>query len=334
MKARFLLVACIALVSASLYAGTTGKIAGRVNGAESGEPLVGISVRIDGTTMGAATNVDGNFVILNVPPGTYTVTGSGVGFQKKQFVNVKVSVDFTTQLDFKLSTDIIALDAVVVEAEAPLIRKDLTSSQTTVDASQIAALPVESVTQLLTLQAGIVQGAGGEIHIRGGRSTEISYTVNGISISNPFDNSRSVQIATNAIQELSVVSGTFNAEYGNALSGIVNTVTKEGGPTLRGSASFYTGDYVSNRTDVFSYIDRVKPLNHYVSEMTLSGPLGFADNSLSFFVSGRYDFDKGWLYGVREHNPSDYIIKNALNPNDIKVITTGDGAIVPMNPSK
>ena len=98
------------------------------------------------------------------------------------------------------------------------------------------------------MQAGITKGAGGEIHIRGGRSTEVAYNVNGVSTVNPFDFSKTVSISTNAIQELSVVSGTFNAEYGNALSGVVNTVTKEGGSVYRGSLSYYFGDYLKSRT--------------------------------------------------------------------------------------
>ncbi len=98
-----------------------------------------------------------------------------------------------------------------------MVRRDLTSSHIAIDSDQIESLPVESINQILALQAGIIQGAGGELHIRGGRSNEIAYTVNGVSIINPFDNSRSVDVATNAIKELSVISGTFNAEYGNAV---------------------------------------------------------------------------------------------------------------------
>ena len=237
MSSRLLSVAlCLLVLVFPLSAGETGKIAGRVQDAQTGEALVGISVVVEGSTMGASTDLDGRFTIVSVPPGTYAVVASGVGFQRRRVTNVKVSVDFTTRLEIQLGTEEITLEGVEVEAEAPMVRRDLTSSQAVVDASTIAALPVENVTQVLALQAGIIQGAGGEIHIRGGRSTEISYTVNGVSIVNPFDNSRSVQIATNAIQELSVVSGTFNAEYGNALSGVVNTVTKEGGRSIAGAS--------------------------------------------------------------------------------------------------
>ncbi len=318
----------------SVRAGTTGKLSGHVTDGETGEPIPGVNVILDGTNYGGATDVNGFYLINNLPPGNYNVTFSAIGYQKKQFVNVKISVDFTTSVDVKLNTESIELGTIVVQAEAPLVRNDLTSSQVTVDADHIESLPVESINQVLTLQAGIVQGAGGELHIRGGRSNEIAYTVNGVSISNPFDNSKTVAIATNAVQELSVVSGTFNAEYGNALSGVVNTVTKEGGNLYKGKISFYTGDQLSTRKSTFYNINDFNMLNNSVTELTLGGPVPFLNKSVTFFVSGRYDNDQGWLYGVREHTIFDSVYKNPTNPNDILISSTGDGSIVSMNPSK
>ena len=332
LRLSYLLIFLI--IATNLFAGTTGKISGKVTDAETGEALPGINIIIDGTTMGAASDIDGHFMINNIPPGSYDIIASGVGFQKKKFVNVKIAVDFTTNLDFTMSTDIIQVETVVVQAEAPIVRKDLTSSHTTYDASQIESLPVESVSQILSLQAGITQGTGGELHIRGGRSTEIAYTVNGVSTSNPYSNGNVVSIATNAIQELSVVSGTFNAEYGNALSGIVNTVTKEGGSKYNGSISFYTGDYLSNHTDIWQNIDDFDPVNNIVTEMTLGGPVPFLSDKVSIFVSGRYSKDKGYLYGVKEHVPSDSGWINDFDANDIRISQNGDGSIVPMNPSE
>lgn len=221
------------IFSVQIFAGVTGKIAGKVTDAQTGEELIGINVLVEGTTTGAATGIDGTYIINNIEPGTYTLIFSGVGYQKQIVKDVKVSSDFTTRIDIQLSSEAISLETIVVEAQNPMIRKDLTSSKTVVDESQIQTLPVESLDQILTLQAGITKGAGGEIHIRGGRSSEVSYNVNGVSTVNPFDFSRTVTISTNAVQELSVVSGTFNAEYGNALSGIVNTVTKEEGQTTK-----------------------------------------------------------------------------------------------------
>lgn len=321
------------LITSLVFGGTTGKLSGKVTDSDTKEPILGVNIIMEGTNFGAATDINGHYIINNIPPGEYTVTFSAVGYQKKSFIKVKISVDFTTKLDVDLGTEAIQMEAVVVEAKAALIRADLTSSQTTIDAQQIQSLPVESISQILSLQAGVTQGVGGDIHIRGGRSSEIAFTVNGVSISNPFDNTATVTIATNAIQELSVISGTFNAEYGGAMSGIVNTVTKEGGSQYRGFISLYTGDRISTRKETFFNIDDLDPLNNVVGEFTLGGPIPFSSNMLSFFLSGRIDENKGYLYGVREQNPWDYVYINPSNPNDIVVHSTGDGKVVAMNPS-
>ena len=320
-------------IQTQLYAAGTGKISGKVTDAQSGEELIGINVLIEGTTTGAATGVDGSYIINNIEPGVYSLIFSGVGYQKKIITNVRVSSDFTTSIDIQLSTEAIGLETIVVEATRPMVRKDLTSSQTSIDDSQIKTLPVESISQLLSMQAGITKGAGGELHIRGGRSTEIAYNVNGVSAINPFDFGRTVQISTNAVQELSVVSGTFNAEYGNALSGVVNTITKEGGSKYTGTLSYYTGDYVSSSTDYFYNIDDLNPINNQVLEGTFGGPIPLLEDNFSFFVSARYNNDKGYLYGIRQHTVYDSISRDPIQANVLYIAQTGDGEIVSMNPS-
>ncbi len=328
----FQLLILIFILTNLTFGGNTGKIAGRVIDHDTREAIIGVNVLIEGTTLGASTDINGYFTINNVTPGNYTIGFSAVGYQRKKISNVKVSVDFTTRQNVELRSEAVNVETVVVEAEAPLVRQDLTSSHTTVDASVIEALPVESISQILSTQAGITTGSGGELHIRGGRSSEIAYSINGISIANPFDNSQMVSIATNAIQELSVVSGTFNAEYGNSLSGIVNTVTKEGGDKYKGMVSFYTGDFVSTRDDKFFNIDDIDPLNSSVTELTFGGPIPGIGNYARFFLSGRYNYSKGYLYGIREFNPTD--ISYFDNPNKWEITATGDGAIVPMNRSR
>jgi len=335
MKRVVLIATLIFLVSIpQFYAGTTGKLSGRVTETDTKEGMFGVNVILEGTSFGAATDINGYYMINNIPPGEYTVTYSAVGYQRKSFTKVKISVDFTSKMDVDLGVEAVQMEAVVIEAKQPLIRQDLTSSHTTIDATQISNLPVESIGQILTLQAGVTTGTGGDIHIRGGRSNEISFTVNGVSISNPFDNTATVTIATNAIQELSVISGTFNAEYGGAMSGIVNTVTKEGGNNYRGYLSFYTGDYVSTRKENFFNVEDISGLNNMVGEFTFGGPIPGTDNSLGFFLSGRYNDNNGYLYGVREHSTSDSIFINPNDPNDIRVAMNGDGEKVSMNPNR
>lgn len=328
------LILLLLLFSNLSFAGTTGKIAGRVIDSKTREPIPAVNIVIEGTNYGTATNVEGYYVINNVPPGVYTLVVSAIGYEKKIIKNVKVSADFTTRLNIELSEEAIQLETIVVEAQTPLIREDLTSTQATIDVDQIEALPVENIHQILSLQAGITQGVGGELHIRGGRTSEIAYAVNGITITNPFDNSPMVEIATNAVQEITVVSGTFNAEYGNALSGVVNTITKEGSQNYRGHISFYTGDFLSPRKGIFFNVDDVNPLSNNVTEFTFSGPFPLLNNNLLFFLSARFDDDKGWLFGVREHMPWDSVYINPSNPNDLSIAKSGDDAIVPMNPSR
>ncbi len=322
------------LFSTKIFAGGTGKIAGKVTDAETNEDLIGINVIIEGTTTGAATNIDGTYVINNLEPGVYSLAVSGIGYQKKIITNIRVSSDFTTRIDVQLQSEAINLQTIVVEAVRPLVRKDLTSSQTNIDESQIKTLPVESITQILSLQAGITKGSSGELHIRGGRSTEIAYNVNGVSAINPYDYGRTVQISTNAVQELSVVSGTFNAEYGNALSGIVNTVTKEGGSKYKGTLTYYTGDYLSSNKDVFFNIDKISPVNNQVFEGTFSGPIPLLEDNFTFFFSGRFNKDKGYLYGIRQHTIYDSLSRDAVVADKIYLAQTGDNSIVSMNPSE
>lgn len=329
-----ILFSLLLLSNTLIYAAGTGKIAGKVTDAQTGEELIGINVLVEGTSTGAATGVDGRYVINNIEPGVYSLVFSGVGYQKKIVTNVRVASDFTTTIDMQLSSEAIGLETIIVEATRPMVRKDLTSSQTIVDEGQIQSLPVESLDQILTLQAGITKGAGGEIHIRGGRSTEIAYNVNGVSTINPFDFTKTVSISTNAVQELSVVSGTFNAEYGNALSGIVNTVTKEGGSIYRGTLSFYAGDYMSQNEEVFNNIDKIDALSNQVIEGTFGGPIPGLDNLVTFFLSGRYNKDGGYLFGRRDHTIYDSVWINPNDVEDIRVSATGDGAYVAMNPSE
>ena len=317
-----------------LYAGVTGKIAGKVTDTQTGEELIGINVLIEGTTTGAATGIDGSYIINNIEPGVYTLIFSGVGYQKKIVTNVRVASDFTTTIDIQLSSEAIGLETIIVEATRPMVRKDLTSSQTSIDDSQIRSLPVESISQLLSLQAGITKGSSGELHIRGGRSTEIAYNVNGVSAINPYDFGRTVQISTNAVQELSVVSGTFNAEYGNALSGVVNTITKEGGSKYTATLSYYTGDYISSSTNIFYNINDVDPVNNQVVEGTFGGPIPLLEDNFTFFFSGRYNNDKGYLYGIRQHTVFDSLSRDPIQANVLNIAQTGDGSIVSMNPSK
>ncbi|MSP64468.1 MAG: TonB-dependent receptor [Ignavibacteria bacterium] len=281
----------------SAISGITGKLTGYLKDAQTNEPLIGVTVLIKGTTSGASTDIEGYFSVLNIPPGVYTVTASMIGYSTTTFEKVKISIDQTTNLNINLKQSVLEIgDEVVVIAERPLIRKDMTSVEARVDAEAIKNMPVQEVRDILNLQAGVTMGRGGEIHIRGGRASEVAYWVDGKSVTDVFDGSQSISVESNAIQELQVVSGTFNAEYGNAMSGIVNIVTKDGGEKFAGNLMIYSGDYYSKEEQIFQNIGDFNISTNKNIEGSLSGPL-IPGSDLSFYFFGRNYSTDGWLYG-------------------------------------
>jgi len=165
------------VTAASVLAGTTGKIAGTIRDAQTKKRSFGATVVVEGTRLGAATNLDGYYVILNVPRGKYNLVASSVGYQKRTVTGIGVSVDLTATQNFDLSSEAVQAEEVTVTAERPVVKRDLTSSEARVDASTIQELPVQEVSEVLSLQAGVTVDRDGGIHIRGGRTSEVAYWI-------------------------------------------------------------------------------------------------------------------------------------------------------------
>lgn len=319
----------VLMLTGTLFSGTTGKIAGKVIDAKTKELLIGVNISIPGTRYGGASDAEGNYFVINVPPGVYEMKASYIGYKPTTVQNVRVSVDQTCRLDIELQADILELQSIVVTSQAPIVRKDLTSTENKISADDIAMLPVEDVSGVVNLQAGVVDG-----HFRGGRSGEVKYLIDGVSVNDALSGQSALTAEVNSIQELQVLTGTFNAEYGEALSGVVNQITKIAGEQYAGSLSLYGGDYISSHTDVFKNIDNLNPFSVHNIQGTFSGPVPGTENNLKFFLSGRYVYDDGYIYGKRMFNPSDSSNFSANNPADWYVGATGDKKYVSMNYSR
>ncbi len=308
----------------ALFAGETGKIAGRVVDASTGEPLPGVNVVILGTTMGASTDLNGYYFIINVPPGVYSVKASIIGYTPVIQESVVVHTDQTAYVNFKLKQTVIKAKPVVVKAKREIVKKDVTASVITTDKQDLQKIPVETVTGIISMKAGVTTGPGGAIHVRGGRSGEVAYLIDGIPIVDPYLNGLAVYVPTNIIKEMELVAGTFNAEYGNAMSGVVNIVTDEGSNKFRGSISAYVGDRLSNHTRIFEHIDQFDLTNDKDIRWNISGPLPFK-NKLTYYFGGRYYKTAGWLYGINYYLPTDTRYDTIIHGH-------GDGSYVAMNP--
>ncbi len=329
---RYSLVSLALLVTSFLLAAGGGKISGRVTTA-TGEPLPGANVIIQGTGLGAATDTNGEYFVLNIPPGRYTVAISMIGYRTLIQEEVLVVTEFTTALSAALEQATLEAEEVVVVAKRPLIRKDITSSVVIITGDEIINMPVANFKDILATQAGFTTDAEGELHVRGGRAKEILYIVDGMIVKDPLGGDFTGAVSQNAIQEMTVISGTFNAEYGEAMSSVVNIVTREGGQQLEGRLEYISGflgaspyhqrfAFQGVEDSLYSYTDLREPLLGYYDEgranntypsafiplqnlnipgttnLTLSGPLPLPRTT--YFLSAQYDqIDSHLPHGVR-----------------------------------
>lgn len=163
----------------------------------------------------------------------------------------------------------------------PLVKKDVTSTSFRVSSDQIDRLQVQNLSEIINLQAGVVDG-----HFRGGRAGEVMYIVDGVPMNDAYSGDNLFDVEGDMIQEVEVISGTFNAEYGQAMSGIVNIVTKEGQQFYSGKISMYGGDYISNHTEKFMNIDAINPLSITNMQLSLSGHCSVVGRQIVFFTDG------------------------------------------------
>ena len=300
---RDLFIFLLLISATALQAGTTGKIVGKVTDRKTREPILGANVIIEGTTRGAVTDVDGFFQIINIPPGSYTLMARFVGYGTQRVANVAVSVDRTTTQNITLDQQVIEGQEVVIQAERPAVEMDRTHSAAVVNTQTVEMMPVTEVAEVIQLQSGVVSD-GGELHFRGGRGREVSYLIDGVPVTNSFNQSggNNVVVENSMIQELEVISGTFNAEYGSAQSGIVNIVTKGPAKKFSGSVQSYAGDWLSSRDDIFLGIKNVNPLSEKDLQFSLSGPLG---QKFGLFITGRHNNYESRSWYQRRFNSID-----------------------------
>ncbi len=278
--------------------GTTGKLSGRITTTRKKDPLQGANVIVLGRPLGAATDADGRFTILNIPPGKISVKVGLIGYHPLTTDNIEINADLTTHLDVELVESAVQMQEVVVSAHRAVVDVTRTSNIATVSREQLQALPVQELQDVVNLQAGVVDG-----HFRGGRDNEVQYQVDGVSVNNAFDNKASLRLDRSLLEEVQVISGTFDAEYGQAMSGVVNAVLKRGGEKFHWDAEAFSGGPVYS-----SSAGRVVPNTQGFAaqrnfQLTLDGPT-FAKGT-TYLLSGREYHDDNWIRGERAFEPWD-----------------------------
>jgi outer membrane receptor for ferrienterochelin and colicin len=315
---RTLIVALATLLmlpAGAALAGDTGKISGTVRDKKTGEALIGANVAVKGTNLGASTDVNGFYYILRVPPGMHEVTVTLVGYSKTTVSNVRVQNDLTAEINIKLDQSTVELNEVTVTAEQKLVQKDVTSTRRTVSRETIQSTPgMTSATDVFKLQAGAIFSATPptltlangtqiqvrdqslkDIHIRGGRGGEILYMVDGMPVTHPIYGGRSVvDLNLVDVDNVELLTGGFNAEYGQAQSGVVNITTRSGGEHFKGGVEYNTDRWeflgTSENTDYASlYLSGPEPITQ-----SLLPAIGLnLPGSVGFFLSGNFNLTNG-----------------------------------------
>lgn len=299
---RLLILLFLSANISIVLAQISGKISGKIYDT-SGEVLPGANIMVDGTSIGASSDIDGNYSILNISPGIYTISASFIGFQKYSIGNIRVSAGYTTNLDFTLSESSMELsETVVVMAKEQLVQKDALGKVAIISQAELQTMPVENLNQVLATQSNVsvlsntpsakpgynIRGID-DIRMRGGRNNELALMIDGVRVTNPVFGGFGTNISTGAIKQIEIESGGFSARYGNALSGVINLTTRGGSSKTKAYVQYYSSDpfgagYLTN--------EKGKAQAKQNMQFSLSGGVPFIKD-FSYFVSAEANSSSG-----------------------------------------
>jgi len=290
MNRKLLIVALLILLPILAF-GQAGKLRGLVTDRETGEPLIGANVMIVETSLGASTDMDGVFIILAVSPGIHAVRCAYIGYTTETIQNIRVSPNLTTTQDFRLATEAIRGEAVVVVAERPLIQRNTTNTVRMTVQEDIKNIPIRGVQNIVALDAGTVL-QDGDLHIRGGRTGEVAYFIDGATATNPLTNTENISVIQEAIEEIQMQAGGYTAEHGGSASGIIRTTMRTGESKYKASVDYRTDDFVHSGEQFLG----TSSYGHRNAVVTLSGPVPGL-SKVRFFFAGQHNY-------MRNRNPS------------------------------
>jgi len=282
MKFKCYIIFCLVLIiSGKSIGGITGSISGKLIDKNTKQELPGAIVMLMDTKLWTVADKYGYYLINNITPGIYDIRAKMLGYATIVMKDVNIRADYNHEINFEMISEPIEGPEIEIIAEKPLIHKDSPSTTQAFDFSDInRKLPIDHFYQTLKMQPAVVNG-----HIRGGRKYDALYMIDGHSIQDPMFREISTLVPLSAISDINLLSGGFNAEYGQAMSGVVNLSTKEGKEKAEGFFKIYTDNIGI----------KLKNDNLRRVEMSLGGPLLFSFGGpmydLNYYISGTMNFD-------------------------------------------
>ncbi len=333
------------LVASSIAIAATGKIKGRVVDRATREPLIGANVIVVGTSFGAATDLNGDYVISNLVAGTYEVKTSFISYSSESVTNVRVSSDLTTELNFELTSQDVSMNEITIVAQKELVNKSNTNAIRVTSREDIENLPVRGMNNIISLSAGVVM-QDNTLFIRGGRIDETGFYLEGINVRNPMTGNNAVRVVQDAVEEVQVQVGGYTAEYGGANAGIIRQQLKSGTRNFKGTLD-YTTDNITFKSKDNAY-DGKQRLGAYwygYDELTatLSGPI--LGEKVKFFGLANYNYQRdpnpqrypginlGWYRDASTQDSINLVYPaGALMDNQNRAITFSSTLSVDLNP--
>ncbi|MTI87264.1 MAG: TonB-dependent receptor [Balneolaceae bacterium] len=237
MQNRFLIILLFLMLPCFAFAQqNTGSLKGKITEVGTDEPLIGVNIRIVGSSLGSSTNLDGEYTIPKIRPGEYNIEISYVGFERVLLTGIKVEAGEVTELNYELREQILSADEeIVVVGEAPIFDVEKSTTSSTISRSDIEATPVQKVEDAVALQSGVVKDPTG-LYIKGGRAYETGYVVDGVSAQDPLAGTGfGLDLGSNSFSSVEVITGGVGAEYGDVTSGVVNVKTRDGSDSYQGN---------------------------------------------------------------------------------------------------
>jgi hypothetical protein len=198
------------------------------------QPVSFATIKLEGASLGTATDINGFFTLPDIPPGTYTVIASYLGYEdfKAQVTMVKGEIQF---LNIYIAENVTNIGEIVISGKKQQAKTDVQVSKLQVTPKQIRSLPSAGgqadIAQYLTVLPGVIftGDQGGQLYIRGGSPVQNRILLDGMTIYNPFHSIGFFSVfETELIRNVDVLTGGFNADYGGRISAVVDVKTREG----------------------------------------------------------------------------------------------------------
>jgi outer membrane receptor protein involved in Fe transport len=280
MRQLFLAVLVCYFFSATLYA-QNGMLKGTITDKSTKEPLYGAAVQIVGTYKGTVCDFDGKYEITDIKSGDYTIKISYIGYTEKIYNGIRIKSGETVTLNAELEDLNKTLETVVVVGEQNIVNLEDAKSAVNISAADIKEMNARNVQDLVKMQAGVTETPDG-IQIRGGRTYEVQYVVDGINAQDPLSGTGfGVEVGAGSIQNLSVITGGADAEYGDGSSGVIIAQIKEGSDKLQVAGSWQRDNlnFRNGRLKGSSW-------NTDIASVSVATPIPNTNKKLALFLSG------------------------------------------------